>query len=90
MVNPEWIEAAAATVAAVEGGIGMGIRRKSVEQAVAAAVPAAPATPNLVVNNNGISRDDFLTGMLILAGAMLVLAAAMLASAAIVHHGLTA
>ena len=87
MVNPEWIEAVAATAAAVEGGVGMGIRRRPVEQAAADEVPTAPA---LVVNNNGISRNDFLMGMLILAGAMFVLAAAMLASAAIVHHGLTA
>jgi hypothetical protein len=83
MFNPEWIDAAADVAAVVEKGVAMRNRK----QAEAAATPAPPS-PTVVVN--GISRDDFLMGVLIMAGAVLVLAAAMLAGAAIVHHGLTA
>jgi hypothetical protein len=85
MINPEWIEAAADLAAAVEKGVAMRGNRKPVEAVAAAAAP----TP-VNVNISGITRDDFLIGMLILAGAVVVLAAAVLAHAAVVHHGLIA
>jgi len=54
------------------------------------AVPA-PAVPTPVnVTITGITEQEWMTGILIIAGAVLSLAAAMLASAAIIHHGLVA
>jgi hypothetical protein len=82
MVNPEWFDAAAATAAAVEGGVAT-FSRKPGDKAVtpALATPAPVAAPTVVVS--GISGQDFLLGMLILA-------AAVLAAALVLHHGLTA
>ena len=85
MINPEWIEAAADLASAVEKGVAMRGNRKPAEPAVAAAVP----TP-VNFTFNGLSGEDWMKGILIMAGAVLVLAAAMLASAAIIHHGLVA
>jgi hypothetical protein len=82
MFNPEWIEAAADAAAVVEKGVAMR-NKKQVEAAA-----AGPTAPTVVVN--GISGQDFLMGVLILAGTMLVIAAAVLVGAAIIHHGLTA
>jgi hypothetical protein len=60
-INPEWITASAEAVAAVENGIGMCDKKDK----NAAATPATPS---------GITGQDFLIGMLILAAAMLAAA----------------
>jgi hypothetical protein len=49
---------------------------------------AVPAPVNVTIT--GITGQEWMTGILIMAGVVLVLAAAMLASAAIIHHGLVA
>jgi hypothetical protein len=77
IINPEWIGAAAEAVAAAEGGVT--VFRKKTEEKVAPA--QAPTAPTVVVN--GMTGQEFLLGMFILAAAILL-------AAAIVHHGLTA
>ncbi len=77
IINPEWIGAAAEAVAAVEGGVNV-FHKKSAEKEAPA---QAPAAPTVVVN--GMTGQEFLLGMFILAAAILL-------AAAIVHHGLTA
>jgi hypothetical protein len=60
MVDPAWIEAAAASVAAAEGGVTMFNSKK------AASTPAGPT-----VAVGGISGSEFMLGMFILALAVL-------------------
>ena len=71
MTDPLWFEAAATMLLAAETGVGMHIKKAA----------TAPASPTMVMN--GISGQDFLIGMFILA-------LAMLGAALIIHHGLTA
>jgi hypothetical protein len=75
-VIPEIIIAAAETAVAVEGGVSMFGNGKKDGQAA-----APPAAPTVVVN--GLSKQDFLIGICILA-------LALLAMGVIIHHGLTA
>ena len=73
-VNPLWVDAAGTAMLAVESGVAM-LNRKPAEKTAAAA-----STPvNVVVQ--GISGQEFLMGMFILA-------LAMLGAALIIHHGL--
>ena len=62
--DPAAIEAAGTVILAAETGVAMALGKKSAEKTAA----AAPTPVNVTVN--GIGRDDFLLGMLILAGAM--------------------
>ena len=74
MFNPEWIEAAADVVAAIEKGVSMRSRKQP-------EATAAPPPPTVVVN--GITGAEYLLGVFLLA-------LAVLGAAVIIHHGLTA
>lgn len=77
-ITPDDVNAVAASVTAITGAAMLGKDKRTV----------LPAPVNVTVN--GITGQEWMTGILIMAGVVLVLAAAMLASAAIVHHGLVA
>jgi hypothetical protein len=75
MFDPAWLSAAAETVTAVESGVSV-FHKKTAERPT-----ATPAAPTVVVR--GMTGQEFLIGMIILA-------IAVLAAALIMHHGLIA
>lgn len=81
--DPAAIEAAGTVVLAAETGAAMLNKGKK-------AVPASVAPTPVNVTITGITGQEWMTGILTIAGVVLLLAAAMLASAAIIHHGLVA
>lgn len=78
-ITPDDINAIAASVTATTGVAMLGKGNKT-------ATTPAPVK----VTITGITGQEWMTGILIMAAVVIVLAAAMLASAAIIHHGLVA
>jgi hypothetical protein len=79
-ITPDDVNAVAASVTAITGAAILG-KGKQIQA-------AAPAPVSFTFN--GITGQERMTGILIMAGAVILLAAAMLASAAIIQHGLMA
>jgi len=79
---PVWIGALGTAYLATQSGVPMPFKKAAAESA------AIPAAPTVVVN--GITSEQFMTGIMILAVAIAMLALAMLATGLLVRNGLLA